>query len=116
MSIIACPKCGSKISSLAKMCLHCGHVRNNVGDDESPELRQRELRDKVYHLKMTSYAVLAVLIAGFCWFWWGSSGFQHATSRGPFILMGLSAAAYVIVRGLLFRAQRKYKEAKRLVR
>jgi len=116
MSIIACPKCGNKISSLATLCLHCGFQPGELSDAQTLLLRQRQFREKVYHLKMTSYAVLSALVAGFGWFWWGTSGFQHSSPPGPFILMGLSALAYLVVRALLFQAERKYKELKRLGR
>jgi len=112
MSIVACPKCGSKISSQAKMCLHCGHVRTGVDDERSLVLRQRRIRDRIYHLKMTSYAVTAVFLAGFGWFWWESDGFVQLPPAGPFVLMGLCAFVYLCLRVVLFQAQRTQRELK----
>jgi len=112
MSIVACPKCGSKISSLAKICLHCGHQRTGIDDERSLVLRQRRIRDKIYHLKMTSYAVTAVFLAGFGWFWWESDGFVQIPSERPFVLMGLCAFVYLVLRVLLYQAQRAQKELK----
>ena len=113
MSIVSCPQCGNKISSLAKICLHCGSKQSDFDGEQSPVFRQRQAREKVYHLKMTTYAVLTALLAAFAWYWWESSGFEQRSSAGPFIVMGLSGFAYVIVRVLLFRAQRTLKELKR---
>ena len=116
MSIVTCSKCGSKISSMAKMCLHCGHLRTGVADEQSLVFRQRQIRDRIYHLRMTSYSVLAVILAAFGWFWWESGGFEHRTSQRPFILMGLGGLAYLVVRTLIYQAQRKQKELKRGIR
>ena len=113
MSVVACPQCGNKISSLAKVCLHCGSKRDGSRDEQSPVWRQRQAREKVYRLKMTTYAVLTVLLAAFAWYWWESSDFAQRSSAGPFIVMGLSGFAYLIVRVLLYQAQRKLKELKR---
>jgi hypothetical protein len=97
------------------MCLHCGYVQTEMGDEQSLVLRQRRIRDKIYHLKMTSYAVMAVFLGAFSWYWWDSAGFVQPSSAGPFVLMGLSGLAYMIVRALVFQAQRKQKELKRVI-
>jgi len=98
------------------MCLHCGHQRTGIVDEQSLVFRQRRIRDRIYHLRMTSYTVLAVILAAFGWFWWESAGFERRTSAGPFILMGLGALAYLVVRTLIYQAQRKQKELKRGIR
>ena len=113
MSIVSCPQCGNKISSLAKICLHCSARRVDSSDEQSPVFRQRQAREKVYRLKMTTYAVLTVLLAAFAWYWWESSGFAQRSSAGPFIVMGVSGLAYLIVRVLLYQAQRNVRELKR---
>ena len=119
MSIVTCPKCGNKVSSLAKLCLHCGAQRSEPGGELSDEqaliLRQRQAREKIYHLNMTSYAVISVFLAAFGWYWWDTSGFQRPSSAGPYILMGLSAFAYLIIRVLLFQARSKQKQLKRML-
>ena len=114
MSIISCPQCGKKISSMAAMCSHCGFARGEVSDEQMLVFRQRRARDRVYHLNMTSYAVISVFLAAFGWYWWETGGFQHASSTGPFILMGISAVAYLVVRAFLFQARRQYRELKRI--
>ena len=113
MSIISCPNCGKKISSQAALCSHCGFQRGEASEEDLLVFRQRKARDNVYHLNMTSYAVISVFVAAFGWYWWSTDGFQHASSTGPFILMGISALAYLVVRALLFQAKRKLRDLKR---
>ena len=114
MSIIACPECKKKISSKASICSFCGYQLGEVTEADREVFRARRLRDRIYRLNMSSYAVITVFVAAFCWYWWDSRGFSQASSIGPFVLMGLSAVAYLVVRALLFRCrqQRKAMRAK----
>ena len=109
MSIISCPACGKKISEHSPLCSHCGFQRGEASEEQVLVFRQRRARDRVYRLKMSSYGVLTVFLAAFAWYWWGSGGFQQATSLWPFVLMALSAVAYLVVRILLYRAQREHR-------
>ena len=104
MAIIACPDCGKKISSRAAICSRCGFQLGEVTEQDLEIYRARRLRDARYRLNWLSYAVITVMLAAFGWYWWDSSGYTQPSSAGPFVLMGFSAAAYVIVRGLLFQA------------
>ncbi|MEJ8569811.1 hypothetical protein [Elongatibacter sediminis] len=113
MSIIACPGCGKRISSLSPLCLHCGLERGEADDEELHVFKLRQARQKVYHLNMTSYAVISVFVAAFGWYWWSTAGFQQPSSTGPFVLMGLSAVAYLAVRVLLYFARSRLKALKR---
>ena len=74
------------------------------------------VRERIYRLNMISYAVITVFVAAFGWYWWSTSGFQQPSAAGPFYLMGVSALAYLVVRGFLFQARKRQKELKRLVR
>ena len=109
MSIIACPACGKKISEFSPLCSHCGFQRSEASEEQVKVFRQRQARDRVYRLKMSSYGVLTVFLAAFGWYWWDSGGFLHPPAVGPVALMGLSAVAYLLVRILLYRAQRQYR-------
>ncbi len=109
MAIIACPECGKKISSHAPICNHCGSRMGDVSAEQIEKFRARKLRDRIYHLNMISYAVITAFVAAFGWYWWDSGGFEHQSSAGPFILMGLAAVAYLYVRVLLFRNRRRQK-------
>jgi hypothetical protein len=105
MSITACPECKKNISSRAAICNYCGYQLGEVTEADLQIFRARRLRDRIYRLNMISYAVITVFVAGFGWYWWDSGGFIRQSSIGPFILMGLAALAYLIVRGFLFRSR-----------
>jgi hypothetical protein len=109
MALIACPECGKKMSSKAVMCIHCGFTSGEVSKEQLDVMRIRAEREKIYKLNMISYAVITLFVAGFGWFWWESEGFQHISSRGPSIMMGCAAVAYLVVRVLLFRHRQKRK-------
>ncbi len=109
MAVIACPECGTRISSQAVICASCGFQLGEVTEADFEVFRARKLRDQIYHLNMTSYAVITVFVAGFCWYWLDSRGFSEVPSAGPFILMGISALAYLVVRGFLFRSRQVQK-------
>ena len=110
MAIIACAECGKKISSHAPICTHCGFQMGDVSEEQFDVFRARKLRDKIYHLNMTSYVVMTAFVAAFGWYWWDSGGFEHSSSTGPFILMGLAAVAYLLVRVLLLRHRHRQKK------
>jgi len=109
MTIIACPDCNRKISNQTPICNFCGFQLGEVTETDLAVFRARKLRDHIYRLNMISYAVITVFIAAFSWYWWDSRGFSGASSVGPFILMGLAAIAYLVVRALLFRSRQVQK-------
>jgi hypothetical protein len=109
MSIIACPECGKKISSRAALCSYCGFQLGEVTDQDIEVFKARRLRDRIYRLNMTSYAVITAFVGGFGWYWVDTKGFVEPSSTGPFILMGLAAVAYLVVRALLFRSRQQRK-------
>jgi hypothetical protein len=112
MAIIACPECGKKISSRTAICSHCGFQFGEVTEQDLEIYRARKLRDARYRLNMLSYAVIAVMLAAFGWYWWDSGDFGEPPSTGPLLLMGLAAVAYLVVRALLFR-NRQLQKAQR---
>jgi hypothetical protein len=109
MSIIACPECGKKISSRAALCSHCGFQLGQASEEDLEIFRARRLRDRIYRLNMASYAVITLFLVGFGWYWWASRGFVAPPTRGPLIVMGVAALAYLVVRALLFRARQQRK-------
>jgi len=113
MAIISCPECKKDISSRAVICSRCGHQFGEASEKDLEVYRARKLRERIYRLNMTSYAVITVFVAGFGWYWWASSGFYQPSPPGPFILMGLAALAYLVVRGLLFRSRQQRKALRR---
>lgn len=113
MALIDCPACNKRISNLATLCPHCGFQRGEVSEDQLREFQRRRLRDRVYHLRMASYAVMSLFLAAFGWYWWESSGFQRQPSGGPVSLVVMGAIAYLVNRFLLFRARRALRAATR---
>ena len=111
MSAIPCPECGKQVSSRAVICRHCGLHLGDVTEQDIAVFKARKLRDRIYRFNMSSYLVIAVFIAGFAWYWIDSPGFSRMPSAGPFILMGIAAVAYLVVRGLLFQARRHLGKA-----
>ena len=109
MAITTCPECGKKISSHAPICTHCGFQMGDVSEEQLDVFRVRKLRDRIYHLNMISYVVITVFLSAFGWYWWDSGGFEHQSSAGPLILMGLAAVAYLVVRAFLFRNRYRQK-------
>lgn len=109
MSIIACPGCANRISSKILLCPHCGFKRGEISEDELRELRRRELRDHIYHLKMASYSVLTLFVAAFAWYWMDTEGFQYPASMGPYLLLAFAAIAYLAIRLYLFKAKRNWR-------
>lgn len=103
MAIVKCPKCDNRISSQISTCPHCGFQRGEVDEEELRELRRRELRDRVYYLKMASYAVLTLLLAAFAWHWVETESFKYRSSVGPYVLFAIGATAYFVIRVFLFK-------------
>jgi hypothetical protein len=109
MSIIPCPDCGKKVSDKAVICRNCGFQLGDATEEDFEIFRARKLRDRIYRLNMVSYLVITLFILGFGWYWIDSEGFTTMSSAGPFIVMGLMAVAYIVVRGFLFQARSKQK-------
>jgi len=105
MAIVACPKCEKNISSHTKLCPYCGFQRGEVAEEQLIEFRRRKLRDRIYHLKMSSYATLAMLITAFGWYLVDTSNFQQMSSIGPVVLFSAGAISYLVVRVFLFKAK-----------
>lgn len=110
MSIVACPQCGKRISSLAPICDHCGYRSGEASDEDLQRYRERKLRKRIYRLNMVTYTIMAVVLLAFGWYWMTTNGFQSpVNTNGPYYLMAASAVAYVVVRALSFQARRKRK-------
>lgn len=105
-----CPNCRKPMSSKAALCPSCGFAAGEVDEAELLEFQRRKLRDRIYRLKMGSYAVISLFLAAFGWYWWATGGFQHGSGTGPVLAIGLSTVAYLAIRALLFLAQREMKK------
>ncbi|MGD9020932.1 MAG: zinc ribbon domain-containing protein [Lysobacterales bacterium] len=105
MAITACPSCNKPISSRSNLCPHCGFERGEVAQEQLQEFRRRKLRDRIYHLKMYSYIALTVLLVAFGWYIMDTSGFQHRSSTGPYLLFAAGGLCYAVIRGYLYKAR-----------
>lgn len=110
MAIISCPSCNKPTSSLAEICPHCGFQRSEAAEEELAELRRRKFRDRVYHLKMASYAALTLLLAAFAWYMVDTSALQHRATIGPYALFTIGAVLYLLIRILLYRTNAVLKK------
>lgn len=110
MAIINCSKCKKLISSRTTLCPYCGFEHGEVAEEQLKELRRRKLRDRIYHLKMTSYAALTLLIAAFGWYLNATQWFQVRSGIGPYILFSIGALAYFVIRVFLFRSKMALKK------
>jgi len=113
MAIVKCPKCDKRISGQISICPYCGFQRGEVDEEALRESRRRELRDKVYYLKMASYAALTLLLAAFAWYWVETESFKYRSSIGPYMLFGIGATAYFVIRVLLFKFNLTLRKIKR---
>lgn len=114
MAIISCPSCDKNISSHTALCPYCGFQQGEVAEEDLRELRRRKLRDRIYHLKMTSYLALTLLIAAFGWYLMDTSGFQYRSSMGPYILFILGAAGYLVIRIYLYKSKAALRKLRHL--
>ncbi len=112
MAIISCPKCKKLISSHTSICPYCGFQRGEVSEAQLKEFQRRKLRDRIYHLKMSSYAALAMLIAAFGWLLVATENLQHPSGTGPFILFAVGCLCYLVTRFYLYRATSALRKLK----
>ena len=103
MAIISCPNCNKNISSHTKLCPYCGFQRGEVAEEQLKEFRRRKLRDRIYHLKMTSYAALTLLVAAFGWYLVDTENLQHMSSIGPYVLFSVGSLCYLVIRLYLYK-------------
>lgn len=105
MAIIACPSCDKPISDRTNLCPYCGFQRGEVAEEQLKEMRRRKLRDRIYHLKMFSYAALTLLLIAFGWYVTETDGFQYRASLGPYLLFAAGGVIYSVIRVYLYKAK-----------
>ncbi len=66
MALIDCPSCNARVSSVASQCPECGFdLAMGMADEETLRtLRNRRYRDRMYVLKMLSFAAMAIAMIG----------------------------------------------------
>lgn len=98
------------MSDKAPLCPNCGYARGEVSAEQLQEVERRRLRDRIYRLKMSSYAAITLLLAAAGWYFYETADLDLTPSPGPLLLVAVGAVAYVIVRALLFKAKRELKQ------
>lgn len=92
------------------LCPYCGFQRGEVAEEQLKEFQRRKIRDRIYHLKMSSYAALFLLIVAFGWLLMASSNFQQMPSAGPYVLFGAGGVCYLVIRIYLYRAKTELRK------
>lgn len=105
MAIISCPGCKKNISRNMALCPYCGFQLGAIAEEQLIEFHRRKLRDRIYHLKMASYASLALLIAAFGWLLLDTSNLQHMPSIGPYVLFFVGSCCYLVIRVYLYKSK-----------
>jgi hypothetical protein len=87
------------------LCPYCGFQRGEVAEEQLKEFKRRKLRDRIYHLKMASYAALTLLIVAFGWYLSEFSDTQYRPSAGPYALFAIGAVCYLVIRVYLYKSK-----------
>ena len=110
MAIVTCPGCEKPISSHTTVCPYCDFRRDEVAEERQRELRRRELRDRIYHLKMGSYAALTLLIAAFGWYLAVSPDLRGKPPVGSYVLFAFGTVCYLFIRVYLHKFKTALKK------
>lgn len=110
MAIVSCPACEKNISSHTLVCPYCDFRRDAVAEERHRELRRRDLRDRIYHLKMASYAALALLIAALGWYLAESPDLKGKPPVGSYVLFTVGTVCYLLVRVYLHKFKAALKK------
>lgn len=109
MSIVRCPSCSQRISSLATECPHCGYSKSGTQID--PEiLRVRQLRRSRYQARMLTYLGMLIAMVGFLVWWFQNTGFEQLPGQISRLLIGAGLVGYLTARVWLFNINRKMKK------
>jgi apolipoprotein N-acyltransferase len=103
MAIVKCPACGKRISSLAKVCPHCGAGLGAMKPADLDQLARRRWRQQADRAANATYIALAMLVAGAIW-WWGAppQGWFMPPPVATIVLLPVGLALYLVGRSWLF--------------
>ncbi len=129
MALINCPSCRTKISSVAEACPKCGFALKKNGQADPEEIKlflKRQLRDRMYLLRMLSYVAMSIAMIGALPMLWD---YIKSLERGEVIelkehwgifAIGAGFIIYVIIRSIMIWVKREHKtkwtEANNLLR
>lgn len=124
MALIHCPECRTKMSSVAKSCPKCGFSRSEhtpVDPEEAKLFLKRQLRDRMYRLKMFSFVAMSIAMFGALPMLWDY--IRGIETREPIVLqehwgmyaIGIGFMIYVVLRVIMILTKRNHiKQMKNL--
>ena len=102
MAIVQCPACQKRISSLAKVCPHCGASLGEMTPERRAEMAQIKRQRHLSRAKSVSLMALVLAFAGaLSWWFSGGQGWQWPPPMMSVVLLMLGLAFYLIGRGWL---------------
>lgn len=128
MALIKCPSCRTKISTVAEACPKCGFAMKKDGKANPDEIKlflKRQLRDRMYRLRMFSYVAMSITMIGALPMLWD---YIKGLEIGEAVVLkdhwGIYAVAvgficYMITRSIMVHVKsehkKKWKEANNLI-
>lgn len=103
MAIVKCPVCGQRISSLAKVCHHCGARLGSLSSSDMDRLARQRWRRHADRAANATYVALAMLVIGAIW-WFGAppQGWFLPPPLATLVLVPLGLVLYLLGRSWLF--------------
>lgn len=109
MAIVDCPACKQRISSLAKVCPHCGTALAELSDEELATVQRRRLDQQLFRVRNITYLTMAVALAGMIW--WLFAGPDQAQVAA--VLIAVGGLGYVAARAWMMWLQSQVKVLRR---
>lgn len=108
MSIINCPVCDKRISSAAKLCLHCNTVFNTTDDVEQVGRAVRNYRfKKLQRLQNFSFVFVMLFATGAIVMYFGISESNEMFNVSGRVMLAIGFIGYVTTRIILLYNRRK---------
>lgn len=102
MAIVQCPVCNQRISSLAKVCSHCGAPLGELSRENRQEIARIRQKRRVGMAKRVSLiALLLAFVGALVWWFDAGAGWQWPPPMIAVVLLSAGLALYLIGRGWL---------------
>ncbi|WP_154222234.1 hypothetical protein [Marinicella rhabdoformis] len=128
MALINCPSCRTKISTIAEACPNCGFAMKKDGKANPEEIKlflKRQLRDRMYILRMFSYVAMSITMIGALPMLWDYiKGLEIGEAvvlkeHWGIYVVAIGFFCYLIIRGTMIYVKsehrKKWKEANNLI-
>lgn len=107
MSIIHCPACGKRTSSVQKVCPHC-NADLNVSETDMSSMR-RQLKDRLYKMRMWGYVALTVMVLAIIIWWVPTKGRLVDPAQWLKMLFLVGLAGQLFTRYHIIQVKRRLK-------